>query len=625
MPSASGHPPAPPQTPSGPAAPSKAWYQKPAAIIAVLATTVLLVGLFALASHRVSGFPEAPQKTLTMFTPAGGDKSPLVSYVHPPLARMVAEDRDQPADKQNFQLLAFQFINRGATALRVDALKTPDDCFELESEDGGKPSVPDIEPQQSTVALFRLIARSQSPSRKISCLGDRPLVIGYTWRVSDASLRTQLGSIFPTSQTPSGLTLTIPDVRFQTSKSTLRAATRNDLIKVAHILQSRATLHIRIEGYADSTGAEAHNIKLSEDRASTIKDFLISQGISPGILSVRGFGSANPVASNSTSQGRARNRRVYMMLTEDIRNQQSVSSSPLLVTTRSRLNWERFYRLIAIVLLPALVPLSIWFAGYIVQRTQEKRAELQSASERKLEVWKTILPGIISAIRRHYIPILSLLGNMQEETDAKKSNPDGLRILACALLFRRKIMFLTEKNGGLYFESLKGEKLCAQLINISREKCYELSKNRDAFQRAAEFYAPSTTIERMRDQVEMTLNSNPADEISEMFNEFNKGCLEAKARKELDALIRLILAVLEFESNAPLYLNWYGAPQTFNPKLEDLIKDLGLPEKSTNTEEENTEEKVRKNFEDYLDDLEKRYPESNPRTARSAQQPVQAP
>jgi hypothetical protein len=171
-------------------------------------------------------------------------------------------------------------------------------------------------------------------------------------------------------------------------------------------------------------------------------------------------------------------------------------------------------------------------------------------------------------------------------------------------------MFLTEKNGGLYFESLAGENLCSQLINIFRDKCYEIAKDRHAFQKAAEFYLPDITIEKMRTEIRSAVQSNPEDSLCLMFKTFQKDCLDSKAREQLDHLVQMILAVLEFESNAPLYVNWYHAPQTFDSGLKNLVEKLDLPTKGANTKEN-----VKKTFEEYLVDLGKRYPQSNTQAA----------
>jgi hypothetical protein len=322
--------------------------------------------------------------------------------------------------------------------------------------------------------------------------------------------------------------------------------------------------------------------------------------------------------------------------------QQSISTGPIRVSTLGRIRAERFFSLLAKIVPIILLPVVLAAGGYIFQLLQDQKArhqkdqdDLRDAAEKKreahrahrlklqeqkLEVWKTILPGIINAIREHYIPIVSLLTNMKDETASTNTKPDCETILACALIVRRKVMFLTEKNGGLYFESLAGEALCSQLINIFRDKCRELAKDRYSFQKAAEFYPPDITIERMRSELQAAIQSNPADSLSLMFETFKKGCSDPQAREQLDHLVELILAVLEFESNAPLYLNWYNAPQTFKPSLRAVVEDLDLP-----AEGANTKENVRKTFDEYRADLERRYPQSNPLVASVPLQSAQMP
>ena len=82
------------------------------------------------------------------------------------------------------------------------------------------------------------------------------------------------------------------------------------LNEAAMKLKENPDLNGRIDGYADSTGNEAYNIDLSERRAKAVKDYLVSKGIDPERLNTNGFGNADPVASNDTKEGRAKNRRV---------------------------------------------------------------------------------------------------------------------------------------------------------------------------------------------------------------------------------------------------------------------------------------------------------------------------
>jgi len=79
-------------------------------------------------------------------------------------------------------------------------------------------------------------------------------------------------------------------------------------------LRREPTLRVTVEGYTDSVGSDAYNIRLSERRALAVKDYLVRQGIEAARITARGFGKANPVASNATEAGRAENRRVELVV-----------------------------------------------------------------------------------------------------------------------------------------------------------------------------------------------------------------------------------------------------------------------------------------------------------------------
>lgn len=130
-------------------------------------------------------------------------------------------------------------------------------------------------------------------------------------------LRQQLNSVLATSETARGLIVNMSDVLFDTGKYTLKPTTQVSLAKVAGILEAYPGLKVQVEGYTDSIGSDDYNQKLSENRASAVKDFLISQGVSPDNITSQGFGKSNPVADNSTASGRAQNRRVNMVVSGD--------------------------------------------------------------------------------------------------------------------------------------------------------------------------------------------------------------------------------------------------------------------------------------------------------------------
>jgi outer membrane protein OmpA-like peptidoglycan-associated protein len=99
------------------------------------------------------------------------------------------------------------------------------------------------------------------------------------------------------------------DVLFDTGKADLRSEAREALAKLSGIILNYPSLRLAIGDYSDSTGTAEFNQTLSEKRADAVGDYLVSQGLDAGTLSAQGFGMNNPVADNSTTQGRQKNRR----------------------------------------------------------------------------------------------------------------------------------------------------------------------------------------------------------------------------------------------------------------------------------------------------------------------------
>jgi outer membrane protein OmpA-like peptidoglycan-associated protein len=130
-------------------------------------------------------------------------------------------------------------------------------------------------------------------------------------------LRAQLNAVLATSETARGLIVNMSDVLFDTAKYTLKPDTKVSLAKVSGILLSYPGLRLQVEGYTDSTGSPEFNQKLSENRADSVRDFLISQGVSTSNIEATGYGQNNPVADNATASGRQQNRRVQLVVSGD--------------------------------------------------------------------------------------------------------------------------------------------------------------------------------------------------------------------------------------------------------------------------------------------------------------------
>ncbi|MFT5042702.1 MAG: OOP family OmpA-OmpF porin [Hyphomicrobiaceae bacterium] len=118
--------------------------------------------------------------------------------------------------------------------------------------------------------------------------------------------------------TPKGATVdergcwVLQAVRFESSKATLQSGSTATLSAAVGVLNMNSNLQVEIQGYSDNTGSEAFNRSLSAKRAEAVRDYFVSEGIAASRLSHKGFGPENPVASNDTAEGRAKNRRVEM-------------------------------------------------------------------------------------------------------------------------------------------------------------------------------------------------------------------------------------------------------------------------------------------------------------------------
>lgn len=133
-----------------------------------------------------------------------------------------------------------------------------------------------------------------------------------------AQLLQQLNEVLQTTDTPRGLVVNMADVLFQTGKYALSQDAQLKLAKLTGIIQAHPGLNLAIEGHTDTTGSADFNMKLSQQRADGVRQFLISQGLSPDTITAKGLGQENPVADNSTAAGRKLNRRVEIIVSGEV-------------------------------------------------------------------------------------------------------------------------------------------------------------------------------------------------------------------------------------------------------------------------------------------------------------------
>jgi outer membrane protein OmpA-like peptidoglycan-associated protein len=144
-----------------------------------------------------------------------------------------------------------------------------------------------------------------------------------------AQLELRLSEILETRDSARGLIVSMSDVVFDTGQYSLKPGAREKLAKVAGILIAYPSLNIAVGGYTDNVGGDEMNQKLSENRAGSVRSYLVQEGVVAGSVSATGFGNSSPVASNDNSAGRQENRRVELVVSGE------AIGSPVNATTGS--------------------------------------------------------------------------------------------------------------------------------------------------------------------------------------------------------------------------------------------------------------------------------------------------
>lgn len=127
-------------------------------------------------------------------------------------------------------------------------------------------------------------------------------------------LEQQLNQVLATRESARGLIVNMSDVVFATGSYQIKTEAQIKLARIAGILMTYPGLKVQVEGYTDNVGSADFNQKLSDKRANAVMQFLVAQGVTAGSITAKGYGEADPVASNSNAAGRAKNRRVQLVV-----------------------------------------------------------------------------------------------------------------------------------------------------------------------------------------------------------------------------------------------------------------------------------------------------------------------
>ncbi len=170
----------------------------------------------------------------------------------------------------------------------------------------------------SDAALAKAQAETDAAKAKAQAETEQARLAGQQAENDKATLRArlaqQLNSVLQTRDSARGLIVNMSDVLFDTAKFTLRPGAREKLSKVAGILLAYPGLNIEVDGHTDNVGSDEYNQNLSNQRAESVRAYLVAQGVLTNSVTAKGFGKTQPVGTNDTAAGRQINRRVELVV-----------------------------------------------------------------------------------------------------------------------------------------------------------------------------------------------------------------------------------------------------------------------------------------------------------------------
>lgn len=122
------------------------------------------------------------------------------------------------------------------------------------------------------------------------------------------------GQNLETAPIRAGTAVTLYNVFFEFAKATLEKESFLELDRMIGLMNKNPNMSIEVQGHTDNVGSDAANMRLSQQRADAVKDYFLSKGVSADRVKSTGFGESKPVASNETTEGQARNRRVEFVI-----------------------------------------------------------------------------------------------------------------------------------------------------------------------------------------------------------------------------------------------------------------------------------------------------------------------
>ncbi len=235
----------------------------------------------------------------------GADADRLAAREYEQAAQLLARAEAAQGDKKSSIRNQSPLIAREAVQVAEDARRKA--VTALAKEQG-----------EAATRAAREAAEQKAATEAALAAEEARRAVSATSSAARADLVARLNRALPTRETPRGIVAELAGVEFATGAATLSASARESLARFAGIVGVSPSLRILVEGHTDSTGSLDMNRTLSYERALAVRDYLATQGVTGANLEVTGRGPDVPVASNDTREGRARNRRVEIILSGDL-------------------------------------------------------------------------------------------------------------------------------------------------------------------------------------------------------------------------------------------------------------------------------------------------------------------
>jgi outer membrane protein OmpA-like peptidoglycan-associated protein len=227
----------------------------------------------------------------------------------------LAEARDAKGQKQ-IDAAKVTVTLAGQALSKTVQMKEAEEASKRAAESAASKQNLSDELETAQVLLAKTTSDLEQAQSEVKRLSTKNEKLTGQQQTFEQTLTGALGQMATGSKTDRGYVVSLSGVAFQSGQSQLSTEAKYVLAKLSGMLLVFPSMNMSVEGHTDSTGSDDVNRKLSQARAEAVSTFLSEMGVTKSRMTAAGFGPDNPIAPNDTSGGRAKNRRVDIIMTE---------------------------------------------------------------------------------------------------------------------------------------------------------------------------------------------------------------------------------------------------------------------------------------------------------------------